>query len=362
MNHPNVEHIVTVNASSSYDILIGKGILSLLGDFAKAVIRPGKAVLVTDDTVNSLYGDIAEDSLAHAGYTVFRFVFPHGEASKNAETYLSLLQFCIENGLTRSDALFALGGGVVGDITGFAAATLLRGVRFVQIPTTLLAAVDSSVGGKTGIDLPSGKNLVGAFWQPSLVLCDYSLLDTLPKEILADGSAEVIKYAVINDPTLFRALETRPLREQLGEVIAVSVRHKRDIVERDERDTGCRQLLNLGHTVGHAIESCSSFSISHGSAVAIGMNIVASASKRRGLLPAEALFSLRELLKAYHLPITCDFSAEELYAVSTKDKKRSGQSITLVVPYDIGDTRLYPLPVSDLLEFIADGLTEMNGG
>ena len=362
MNHPYVEHTVTVKASSSYDILIGKGILPLLGDFAKEVIRPGKAVLVTDDTVNALYGDIAEASLTRAGYAVSRFIFPHGEASKTAETYLALLQFCIKNGITRSDALFALGGGVVGDLTGFAAATLLRGVRFVQIPTTLLAAVDSSVGGKTGIDLPLGKNLVGAFWQPSLVLCDYSLLDTLPKEIFADGSAEVIKYAVINDPALFHALQTRPLREQLGNVIAASVRHKRDIVERDERDTGCRQLLNLGHTVGHAIESCSAFSISHGSAVAIGMNVVASAAKRRGLLSSEALSSLRTLLLTYHLPIHCDFSAKELYAVSTKDKKRSGATITLVVPYDIGDTRLYPLPVSDLLSFIEDGLTEMNGG
>ena len=362
MKHPYVEHTVRVDASSPYDILIGRNLLPLLGEAAREILPVGKAVLVTDDVVNALYGDAAEESLTRAGYTVFRFVFKNGEASKTAETYLRLLNFCAESGLTRSDALFALGGGVVGDLTGFAAATFLRGIRFVQIPTTLLAAVDSSVGGKTGIDLPSGKNLVGAFWQPALVLCDYTLLDSLPEQIFADGCAEVIKYAIIRDEALFLSLRDRPIRDDLGGVIARCICHKRDIVEEDERDTGTRQLLNLGHTVGHAVEAASRFGISHGSAVAIGMNIVASAAKRRGLMDEGALSALRALLLSYGLPITCSFTPEELFAIAASDKKRAGAKITLVLPYGIGDTRLYPMPVSELLSFIADGLSEMHGG
>ena len=229
---------------------------------------------------------------------------------------MRLLNFCAEAGVTRSDCLFALGGGVVGDMTGFAAATFLRGVRFIQIPTTLLAMVDSSVGGKTGVDLPVGKNLVGAFWQPSLVICDYTLLDTLTPEIFADGCAEVIKYAVINDRELFDRLKA-PIRPQLGAVIASCVRNKRDIVNADERDTGCRQLLNLGHTLGHAVEASSGFTVSHGSAVAIGMNLVASLAKSRGLLDQNELLDIRAMLKSYGLPLTCPYTSEQLARVAS---------------------------------------------
>lgn len=359
MNYPtnHIEETVRVDASISYDILIGKELLSDIGALSASVVKPGNAVLVTDDTVNALYGDRAVASLTGAGFKVARFVFPHGEESKNTDTYVKLLNFCAESGITRSDCLFALGGGVVGDLTGFAAATFLRGVKFIQIPTTLLAMVDSSVGGKTGVDLPAGKNLVGAFWQPSLVVCDYSLLSTLPKETFADGCAEVIKYAVINDKPLFEALKN-PIEPQLGAVIANCAGNKRDIVHLDERDTGCRQLLNLGHTIGHAVEASSNFKISHGSAVAIGTNLVASAAARRGLLARKELSAIRELLKAYHLPIHCPFSAQVLASVAASDKKRAGGSITLVVPYAIGDTRLVKTPVSELEAFIDDALAE----
>ncbi|MBO5270404.1 MAG: 3-dehydroquinate synthase [Clostridia bacterium] len=357
MNHlsHHIEETVSVTASRNYDVLIGKGLLEDLGALSSAIVAPGKAVLVTDDTVNALYGDRAEASLTDAGYTVRRFVFPHGEASKTVETYARLLNFCAESGITRSDALFALGGGVVGDLTGFAAATFLRGVRFIQIPTTLLAAVDSSVGGKTGVDLPLGKNLVGAFWQPSLVVCDYTLLDTLTPEIFADGCAEIIKYAIINDKPLFEALKS-PIRPQLGAVIANCVRNKRDIVLLDERDTGCRQLLNLGHTFGHAVEACSDFGISHGSAVAIGTNLVSSVAAKRGLLSMDELKEIRNMLASYSLPLTCPYSAAELAAVAASDKKRAGASIALVVPYGIGDTRLLKTPVSEVEAFIEEGL------
>ena len=278
-----IESTVTVDASRTYNVLIGTGLIDCLGQLAGETVAPGTAVLVTDDTVNALYGDRAVHSLQSAGFRVHRIVFPHGEESKTLESYMRLLNFCAEVGITRSDCLFALGGGVIGDLTGFAAATFLRGIRFLQIPTTLLAAVDSSVGGKTGVDLPSGKNLVGAFWQPSLVICDYQLLDTLPAPIFADGCAEVIKYAVINDKDLFSLLK-KPIKPQLGPIIRRCVENKRDIVRADERDTGCRQLLNLGHTFGHAVEACSNFAISHGSAVAIGINIVSSAAASRGLI------------------------------------------------------------------------------
>lgn len=362
MNYPSnhIEETVRVDASLSYDILIGKGLLHDLGALSASVVKPGTAVLVTDDTVNAFYGDAAVSSLEAAGFKVSRFVFPHGEESKNAETYVKLLNFCAESGVTRSDCLFALGGGIVGDMTGFAAATFLRGIKFIQIPTTLLAMVDSSVGGKTGIDLPVGKNLVGAFWQPSLVVCDYALLDTLEKEIFADGCAEVIKYAIINDKPLFEKLK-KPIVPQLGAVIANCVKNKRDIVNEDERDTGCRQLLNLGHTIGHAVEASSNFTISHGSAVAIGTNLVASVAAKRGLLTVEELKEIRDMLVAYHLPLHCSFSAKELAAVAASDKKRAGGSITLVIPYGIGDTRLVKTPVSELEGFIEEALTEIGG-
>ena len=357
MNYPSncIEEIISVDASVSYDVLIGNSLLKDLGTLSASVVKPGRAVLVTDDTVNALYGDRAVSALTDAGFSVSRFVFPHGEESKTLNTYAEILNFCAKEGITRSDVLFALGGGVVGDLTGFAAATYLRGIRFIQIPTTLLAMVDSSVGGKTGVDLPAGKNLVGAFWQPSLVVCDYSLLTTLPKETFADGCAEVIKYAVINDKPLFERLKN-PIEPQLGAVIANCVRNKRDIVNLDERDTGCRQLLNLGHTFGHAVEACSAFGISHGSAVAIGTNLVASAAVKRGLLPPEAFREIRALFSAYHLPLACPYSAKEIASVAASDKKRAGGTITLVVPYGIGDTRLVKTPIEAVEAFIADGL------
>ena len=202
---------VTVSASKNYDILIGSGLMNQLGSLAQKLGKAQKVCLVSESTVFPLYGETAADSLKSAGFTVVTFVFPAGEESKNAQTYLALLNFLAENRLTRSDLIVALGGGVVGDLAGFAAATYLRGIRFIQVPTTLLAAVDSSVGGKTAIDLPAGKNLAGAFCQPSLVLCDTDTLNTLPLDIFRDGCAEVIKYGILYDPVLFSHLEKHGL-------------------------------------------------------------------------------------------------------------------------------------------------------
>ena len=346
---------VTVNASTSYPILIGEGLLDRAGALCAEHIGVCRVCVVTDDTVHALYYERLAHSLLAAGYEIYPFVIPHGEASKSTESLVALLEFCAEHRLTRTDALIALGGGVVGDLCGFAAAVYLRGVRFVQIPTTVLAMVDSSVGGKTAVDLRAGKNLAGAFHQPSLVICDCRTTDTLPKEIFADGCAEVIKYGVINDRAFFDLLKNG-IAEQLEEVIAACVMHKRDIVEADEFDRGTRQLLNLGHTVGHAIELCSELAISHGSAVSIGMVIVMRAAIAMGLCPAADLDELIALLTEHELPISCSYTADELAAVATADKKRAGDTISLVLPYGIGDSRLYQLPVSALADFIAKGL------
>ncbi len=347
---------ITINASTAYDIIIGANLLTSAGDYCKDALGGVCHVcIISDDTVASLYLATVKTSLERAGFLVDSFVFGHGEASKSTETLVSVWEFLAEHRLTRSDALVALGGGVVGDLCGFCAATYLRGIRFVQIPTTLLSAVDSSVGGKTGVDLRAGKNLAGAFHQPSLVLCDYQTLDTLPPEIFADGCAEVIKYGAICDRPFFDLLQSG-IRSRIEDVIATCVCHKARIVEDDEFDHGTRQLLNLGHTVGHAIEACSNLSISHGSAVAIGMVIVTRAAVRLGLCPEDDLSSLIALLRAEGLPTECPFSADELASVASADKKRAGATITFVLPFGIGNSQLYPIPVSELRDLIAKGL------
>ena len=346
---------VKVNASTSYNILIGTGLLDRCGELCREVVAPCKLCIVSDDTVAGLYLERAEKSLRSAGYDTVSFMFPHGEPSKNTETLINLVEFLAENRLTRTDCMVALGGGVVGDMCGFAAAIYLRGIKFIQIPTTLLSAVDSSVGGKTGVDLKAGKNLAGAFHQPSLVICDYSTLDTLPPETFADGCAEVIKYGVINDRDFFDRLGDG-IKEQIEWVIEQCVTNKRNIVEEDEFESGKRALLNLGHTIGHAIEACSGLTISHGSAVAIGMVIVTRAAVTMGICPKSDLDALISILEKEALPISCDFTAEELAAVATSDKKRKGDSITLVVPHSIGDTRLMKMPITELAELIRKGL------
>lgn len=348
---------VKVNASTPYNVIIGTDLLNSCGALSDKIIKPCKVCIVTDDTVASLYLERVKSSFVSASFEVISFVFPHGEASKNTATLISILEFLAENRLTRSDCMVALGGGVVGDMCGFAAAVYLRGIKFIQIPTTLLAAVDSSVGGKTGVDLVAGKNLVGAFHQPSLVICDYSTLDTLPKEIFADGCAEVIKYGIINDRAFFDSLSSG-IRPQIENVITACVRNKRDIVEEDELDSGKRQLLNLGHTVGHAIEACSCFEISHGSAVAIGMVSVMRAAVKDGFCPSEDLDSLISALCREGLPTESPFGANELYTAATADKKRQGDKITLAVPYSIGDTRLVKLTLTKLSDFISKGLSK----
>lgn len=347
---------IQVPASKSYEVCIGAGLLDALGQLTAKKV-PGKtAVLVTDANVASLYLDAAARSLQGAGLQTFSFVFPAGERSKTAGTYLELVEFLAKRHVTRSDVLVALGGGVAGDLTGFAAATYLRGVHLVQVPTTLLAAVDSSVGGKTAIDLESGKNLVGAFYQPDLVVCDPDTLQSLPPDQFSGGAAEVIKYGMLGSPTLLQMLEQKPIGRQLEEVISLCVELKRDVVLDDEFDTGRRQLLNLGHTVGHAIESCSGYAVSHGRAVAAGMAIVTRAAASKGVCPPQCLELLQKLLALYDLPQNTDFTAQQLYEKCLSDKKRSGGTITLVVPTQLGKSELFPMAVEQLQNWIEMGV------
>ena len=346
---------IRVHASREYDVLIENGLFAGLSSLAKGVLKGRKVCIVSDTNVAPLYLDSAVKMLKDSGFCAESFVFPAGEGSKNGETYLSLLNFLAETRLTRADALIALGGGVVGDLTGFAAATFLRGIDLIQIPTTLLSCVDSSVGGKTAIDLPAGKNLAGAFYQPSLVLCDPELLKTLPDAVFSDGCAEVIKYGLIGSETLMEKLSAVHAKENLEEIIFECVDMKRDIVESDEFDTGRRQLLNLGHTFAHSIEAISDYKISHGSAVAAGMDIITRAAVKKGICPAECLEKLENLLKKYKLPCASPYRAEDLAEKALSDKKRSGDTITIVVPTAVGRSELMPIPVGELLSWAKDG-------
>ena len=346
---------VTVNASKSYKILIEKELINEAGKYIKELLGDVRLCIVTDDTVDALYAERLEKSLISQKLSFIKFVIPHGEASKNASNLIALLEFLATNRITRSDALIALGGGVVGDLTGFAAGIYLRGVKFIQIPTTLLAMVDSSVGGKTAIDLEAGKNLAGVFHQPSLVLCDPLTLDTLSSEIFADGCAEVIKYAIINDKEFFDILKSG-IKSNIEFVIERCVNNKAKIVELDEYDFGMRQLLNLGHTIGHAIEICSELKISHGSAVAIGTVIATKLAFSLNLCPENDLEEIIALLKSEKLPTVCQYSASELAAVSNTDKKRSGDFINLILPYGIGNCKPYKIKVSELESLIEKGL------
>ena len=271
---------VHVSASREYDVLIGRGLLERLGETVRACTKAQTAVVVAGDIVFPLYGSRAIASLEAAGLRTLSYVIPHGEQHKTLETYGKLLKFLSENRLTRTDVLIALGGGVTGDLTGFAAATYQRGMSYVQVPTTLLAAVDSSVGGKTAVDLPTGKNQVGAFWQPAAVLCDPKLMETLPEAEFRCGTAEVVKYGMLGNAAFFESLEQYGVRDRLEDVIRTCVEMKRDIVHEDEFDRGQRQVLNLGHSFGHAVEACSRFTILHGQAVAIGMALITRAAER----------------------------------------------------------------------------------
>ena len=353
---PNAIRTIQVHTAPAYEVSIGGGLLHTCGQHLQEVLAPCHVAVITDSTVAPFYLEIVSASLRTAGFTVSSYVFPAGEANKNLSTFSDILEFLAENRLTRTDCIVALGGGVPGDMAGFAAASYLRGIRCVQMPTTLLSAVDSSVGGKTAIDLKAGKNLAGAFLQPTAVLCDTDCLSTLPADVFADGAAEAIKTGVLSDESLFSLFETGHLETAPAEVIARCVAYKAGVVERDEKEQNERRLLNLGHTIGHAIEKCSSYTIPHGHAVAAGLAIIARAAERLGWAQEPIAERIADCLAKNGLPTNTDYSAEALAHAASADKKRAGSDITLVIPKKIGVCELKKVPVTELLPIISAGL------
>lgn len=347
---------VTVNASEKYDVLIERGLLDRCGEYVKKVTRADKVALITDDNVDKFFGEKVTRSLTENGFDVKKFVFPHGEASKCFDTLNRIYSFLAENHFTRTDCIAALGGGVAGDMAGYASATYLRGMDFIQMPTSLLAQVDSSVGGKTAIDIKEGKNLVGAFKQPRLVLCDISALDTLTRDFLIDGMGEVVKYGMIKSKELFDILaryNIDNIKEVIEDVIVRSVDIKRMTVEADEFDKGERMLLNFGHTIGHAIEQHYNYTgISHGRAVANGMSMMTALAEKRGLCRKGLAEELDKCLEKYELTRGDVPSADKLSEAYLNDKKRMGDSINIVICSDIGKSSTVKMPVEEFRGFL----------
>ena len=348
---------ITVTGEQGYEILIGGGLVSACGEYIRRVTKAEKALIISDANVMPLYGDRVKASLEAAGLEAYCFAFPAGEAQKNLDTVSDMIKALCEAGLTRKDIVVALGGGVTGDMAGFASAIYLRGIDFVQIPTSLLSQVDSSVGGKTGCDLSFGKNLVGAFHNPRLVLIDPETLSTLPQRYLNDGVGEIIKCGCIRSAALFEKLETC---ENFGSItedaIFECVDIKRVVVENDFTEKGERMLLNFGHTLAHAIEKYYNFTgIAHGEAVGVGMLNITRAAEAAGKTQKGCAERIEALLKKFGLPTSVDAPVDTLCRDMLHDKKRRGNSINLVLLKTIGDSYIEAMPTSHLAAFFSEG-------
>lgn len=340
---------LTVNVDNKYDILIEKGLLSQAGALIKSVLNSKRLVLISDTNVYPLYGDKVKALLEDEGFIVFSYIFKAGEASKTTSTVIEMVEFMAENGLTRNDGVVALGGGVCGDMAGFAAAIYLRGIKFVQIPTTLLSQVDSSVGGKTAVDLPQGKNLCGAFHQPSLVIIDPDVLDTLTEHFFADGMGEVIKAGCIKSARLFERLEKENPKNFMEDMIFECLDIKRQVVENDEKEHGERALLNFGHTCGHAIEKLWNFeTVSHGEAVGIGMVMISEVGERLGITESGTRDRIVHVLRKNNMKIADTHSVEEIVSAMSADKKRTNSGIKFAMLNKIGDSFIYPVKNEDI--------------
>lgn len=348
--------ILTTPQGETYPIKTGSGLLNSIGTELAALTKPCRVMIVSDSNVAPLYLEQAKKSLANAGFVVNTHVVSAGEQSKSFAVLNALLESFAEAHLTRTDLAVALGGGVIGDLTGFAAGCYLRGIRFVQMPTTLLAAVDASVGGKTAVNLEHGKNLAGLFHQPIGVYCDVDTLQTLTPHEMADGAAEAIKTGILGDTELFSIYESGKPLAQLEEIISRAVAYKSKIVMEDPQEHGVRKLLNLGHTPAHAIERLSDFTISHGHAVAIGMAMIARAAVRRGILDSDASTRILNTIKRSNLPICCPYTAADMAKIAALDKKAAASDITVILPEQIGSCRIEKMPIAALEALFADGL------
>lgn len=360
---------LTINCSKQYEIAIGSGILYKAGRCISEVLPACKICIVSDENVRALYGgeqSAIYQSLLSAGFDVYEYTFTPGEDHKSLETVGEILDLLANIHFSREDALLALGGGVTGDLTGFAAATYMRGIRFVQIPTTLLASVDASVGGKTGVNLQAGKNLAGAFWHPELVLADTDVFTTLTEDLWLDGLSEMVKAGMIGDPSLLRDLADDDVRtmngDALTDLILKALAVKAEIVAKDEREAGPRRMLNFGHTAGHAIETCSGYEISHGRAVAAGMLIESAAAECKGWASKGNAELLGNLLTKLGFNVdgllaqADSIGAAALADAAKSDKKAHGQTIIIAYPMRPGLCQMHDLPVDYLEDFFQSGL------
>lgn len=347
---------ITVKGERGYDILLESGIIKEAGRYIKNISKATRAIVISDSNVFPIYGDAVLASLRRSGFEASSFVFPAGEKSKTVNTVLDMTKAMSEAELTRADIAVALGGGVTGDMVGFASSIYLRGIDFVQIPTTLLSQVDSSVGGKTGCDTDFGKNLLGAFHNPSLVLIDTDTLKTLPDRYMRDGMGEVIKYGCIKSESLFdKLISCDDFSSIMQEVIYECVDIKREVVENDFTEKGERMLLNFGHTLAHAIEKHYNYEkISHGEAVGIGMYAITLASERADLTKRGSSEKIKVALEKYGLPITCEVRAAELCSLMTRDKKRRGNSLNLVLLKSIGSSYVRAVENEKLEAFFSE--------
>ncbi len=340
---------IKISGHRPYDIIVEKGAIENISRFIPDIYSsPRKYCIITDSTVNGHYAEVVTASLREAGHSTFKILFPAGEHSKNITTYSNILESLAEEGFTKSDIVIALGGGTVGDIAGFVAGTYMRGVNYFFIPTTLLAMVDSALGGKTGVNLLEGKNLVGLFWNPSLVITDPLILNSLPEEVLKDGLVEALKAGVVSDSSLVQYIQDRRYDYIIDRCISI----KRPLVEVDEYDTGLRQLLSFGHTFGHGIEKLSTYSISHGEAVAIGMVSEARAAYGAGYTRTDITGELTSLLNELGFQTELRFSFEEIYEQTLIDKKIRDGFMNIIVPEVIGKCSIRKITLSELEGYV----------
>ena len=341
-----------------YEIVIEKGCLSRVGAWLSGLWSLRKVLILTDNHVGRLYAERVKLGLQDAGFEVFVFDFLEGEGSKNLTTVQKAYEFMARHDFTRSDGVLALGGGVVGDLAGFVASTFMRGVPFVQVPTSLTAQVDSSIGGKTGVNMPYAKNMVGTFAQPDGVLIDPEVLASLGRRELCEGMGEVIKYGLIDDLELWNLLEDMSgpdeILEQATEIIYHSCQVKRKLVVQDELDNGVRLYLNFGHTIGHAIEAHAGYgSVMHGEAVAMGMVQISRVAEAKGLMPAGITAEIEAMCRKFHLPIEyANWKQEELYQLLLHDKKARGKRIKAVIVPEHGQAAIYEMPIEEMKEFL----------
>lgn len=352
-----------VKTGREYDIHFERGALQKCSKLIRSVTAARRAAIITDSNVAGFYAAEVRASLSAAGFEASLFVFPAGEESKTLATIADMLSFLAEQSLTRGDIVVALGGGVTGDMAGFAASCYLRGIEFIQIPTSLLAQIDSSVGGKTGVDLPQGKNLCGAFHQPSLVIIDPDTLETLPAKFFTDGMGEAVKYGCIKSPSLFERIENEHVRDFLDDMIYECVDIKRAVVENDEKEKGERMLLNFGHTLGHALEKYYHFTrLTHGQAVGIGMVLIAHAGERNGITAPGTARRIEEVLRRLGLPHTDPAPLPDLLRAAHADKKRASDGLNLVLLREIGSAFVQKVPEEELPSFFGCKTAEGNNG